>query len=659
MRDRAAQTVSHEPNVFDEQELNVAALPTASNLIAVNPDHGRVSGRLLRRTALLYMALCTLGTLPTVLGASPAWQAFGWGLWLPGGGYLASGGWGWLCFAAAVGVFGLGVMLWFVMGNLVAVPIAWLGAAALAAHRVHGPLPPYAPVLIPGVVATAAMWRAAAVRRRHRAAAALRDRRNGYLPQALAAVAARAAPAPQDPVRELTPDMLAGLRYLYDRTLQPRDQFQGFDIIDQFRESAIRYQLNYIGYALAMAQSHYLPNFRGYLLEAQRNTIEKFLDRRVWSYWRIENALGNLRFNADPIGRDNIMLGGFFNANLALYAAGTGDRRYSNPGALTFRLNSRTAFRHDALTVANAARENYARSPFCLYPCEPSFAFSYCNLLALTGIQINDRVLGTQHAGSIVPEFRRHFENEFFDADGSIIAGRVTRTGMRFHFFDATFTRAAYCYLAHPHFPDIAERTWAMLREERVRFDGDGELDLALSFMDNVDIGNYRRTNAAMYVELLLAGREHGDDEVADAALRGLDRLHGRTDSDGSLRHRGLSNFNNAHVVMGRMMRRHDWRRLVLQGPPLDAFRGPMLVDARYPDVQVACAHSDGEDLSLVLHPGAAAGPQVLALDQLRPHADYRISGAAAPRLTADGRGRATFIVHLTGRTAVHLVPVA
>jgi hypothetical protein len=410
--------------------------------------------------------------------------------------------------------------------------------------------------------------------------------------------------APSVAARELQPDMLAGLRYIYDRALQPIYEFQGFDVIDQFRESAIRYQLNYMGYALAMAQCHYVPNFRGYLQQAQRNIIEKFLDRRVWSYWRIENALGNLRFNADPIGRDNIMLGGFFNANLALYAAGTGDMRYAAPGALTFRLDDRTVFEHDARSVTAAARSNYVASPFCLYPCEPSFAFSYCNLLALTGIQVNDRVFATAYAKSVVPEFRRHFDNEFFDDDGSIIAGRVTRTGMRFHFFDATFTRAAYCYLAHPHFPDIAERTWAMLREERVRFDAAGELDLELSFMDNLDIGNYRRTDAGMYVELLLAGREHGDDEVADAALRGLDRLHGRLHADGSLRYQGLSNFNNAHVVMGRMMRRHDWRSLVIEGPPPEALRGPVLAEAPFPDVQVARARSDGDDLDLVLHPG-------------------------------------------------------
>jgi len=633
----------------------ISALPA----IPANPDRGRVSARLMRRTTGIYAAVCAAGILPTLLGASTAWQAFGWGLWLPGGAFLAAGGWAWLAFLVSVAVFGLGVMLWFVMGNLVAVPVAWLGAAVVGALTVRGPLKPYSVELIPALTAALILWRAIATQRRRRIERATRERRNAYLPRALAGTAARAVMAPSAAARELDRDMLAGLRYVYDRALQPLDEFQGFDVIDQFRESAIRYQLNYLGYALAMAQCHYVPNFRGYLQQAQRNIIEKFLDRRVWSYWRIENALGNLKFNADPIGRDNIMLGGVFNANLALYAAGTGDMRYAAPGALTFRLDERTVFEHDARSVTATARTNYAASPFCLYPCEPSFAFSYCNLLALTGIQVNDRVFATDYARSVVPEFRRHFENEFFDDDGSIIAGRVTRTGMRFHFFDATFTRAAYCYLAHPHFPDIAERTWAMLREERVRFDAAGELDLALSFMDNLDIGNYRRTNAGMYVELLLAGREHGDDEVADAALRGLDRLHGRLHAQGSLRHTGLSNFNNAHVVMGRMMRRHDWRRLVLEGPPPAALRGPVLADAPFADVQVARARSDGADLNLVLYPGETAHrePVHLRIEQLRPCTDYTVTGAATIKLRADDLGNATLPLVLRGRTCLYLAP--
>jgi len=44
---------------------------------------------------------------------------------------------------------------------------------------------------------------------------------------------------------------------------------------------ALRYQLNYTCYALAIAQYVYTPAFTGYLTEAQANTIEKMRDKRV------------------------------------------------------------------------------------------------------------------------------------------------------------------------------------------------------------------------------------------------------------------------------------------------------------------------------------------------------------------------------------------
>ncbi|MGH7293208.1 MAG: hypothetical protein ACREJT_18460, partial [Myxococcota bacterium] len=54
---------------------------------------GPVTASRLRRSAVIYAAVCTLGILPAVLGASPGLQAAGLGLWFPGAGFLASGGW--------------------------------------------------------------------------------------------------------------------------------------------------------------------------------------------------------------------------------------------------------------------------------------------------------------------------------------------------------------------------------------------------------------------------------------------------------------------------------------------------------------------------------------------------------------------------------------
>ena len=70
---------------------------------------------------------------------------------------------------------------------------------------------------------------------------------------------------------------------------------------DQFREGALRYQINHLAYATALYQYTHTPAFSGYLAEAQRNAIQKALDKRVWKYWSLENLWGNLRWNPDPI----------------------------------------------------------------------------------------------------------------------------------------------------------------------------------------------------------------------------------------------------------------------------------------------------------------------------------------------------------------------
>src|SRR5690606_37726555 len=149
-------------------------------------------------------------------------------------------------------------------------------------------------------------------------------------------------------------------------------------------------------------------------------------------------------------------------------------------------------------------------------------------------------------------------------------------------------------------------------REREIHFDDQGELIIDLSgWMDRLDCGNYTFTGPMPYVQLLCAAAEHGDREVAEAALRGLDRHHGRTTEGGVLNY-DVSTFAGALSLMGRLMQRHDWRNLVHSGPPRETFLGPLLSDAAYPHVQVAQAWSDGQDLSLVLYPGSSETRQAL-----------------------------------------------
>jgi Linalool dehydratase/isomerase len=118
-----------------------------------------------------------------------------------------------------------------------------------------------------------------------------------------------------------------------DLALQPHESWQGFFFVrpEQFREGAVRYQLNFISYTAAMYQYSCAPAFTGYAAEAQRNVIAKMLCRPVWSYWAWENAWGNLRWNPDPIINDNVMYSGYLGLMLGLYET---DRPRCAPYAL-------------------------------------------------------------------------------------------------------------------------------------------------------------------------------------------------------------------------------------------------------------------------------------------------------------------------------------
>ena len=52
---------------------------------------GPITAARQRRTWMIYGAMCVLGPLPALIGASPSWQAAGLGLWMPGAGFVAVG----------------------------------------------------------------------------------------------------------------------------------------------------------------------------------------------------------------------------------------------------------------------------------------------------------------------------------------------------------------------------------------------------------------------------------------------------------------------------------------------------------------------------------------------------------------------------------------
>ncbi|MGB1879851.1 MAG: hypothetical protein ACPHTD_03975 [Gammaproteobacteria bacterium] len=633
------------------------ALPGAST--------GPVTAARQRRNLVVYATLLLVGLLPGWLALSPGWQAAGLGLILPGGGFVSWGGAWLLMVPFTLGLMWLACIAWFWAGMVVAPLGVWFGMALLAAGFA-GP-DTWAPAAwvtpaAAGLVLAFFYYKGYQRTLRDRATYA---QRQGFFETSRAEVNERTQSVSEEGARELSPDQLKALRYVYDRALQPIGEYAGYTIIDQFQPAAIRYQINHLGYALAIAQRHYAPNFSGYLGQAQRNLIETYLDPKVWDYWVLESMWGHLNFsNFDPAAKDNVMLTGYLGLQVNGYMNASGDRRYAAPGSLTFRLNERTSYPHSAHTIADSVLQNFDRSDFCLFPCEPNWVYPVCNMYGMSSLAAHDTVFGTQHVQRVLPRWFEYLEREFIDEKASIVGLRSYWTG---HALSIFASEAGFAFFANIFSSALGRRLWAVGRKELgycLATDSEGRPRLtipreAMSFLDTIDVGHYRPGMLFAYAAVAICGREFGDHELAEAALRSMDQDCGLVEEDGVAYYADASGMANAWAVEAKLLGTSDYRNTFTSTPPESTRQGPLLAEASYPNVLVAKAFSpDGESLELVLFPGSGATRQTLGLERLAPGRSYRLADGQGERaMQADARGCLKFDIELTGRLLLTVTP--
>lgn len=640
--------------------MSAVAPPRAPEFTAPLRAFGPLTRSRLRRLGLIYLAIFMLGIGLALVSATPGIQAFGLGLAFPGGGFLhyLAGGAGSVvlhlaCAVLTFGLFLFGLLLWFGTGNQAAPVIVWLGGALAAGVMGHAHTFAGSWLVVSGLAGATA---AAAWFGHHRLLAgklARRERRRAsigtWVPPATA-LDADGCPV----VEELDADDLAALRYALDRALQPVDEFNGFDFIDQFQPSAVRYQINNLGYALSFANYIRLPAMRGYLVDAQRRLIEKKKQHRVWKYWALESLWGNFRHEPNPMARDNVMYSGWYAAQIGLFEAATGDRSCAEPGALTLRTANGTEFVNDFHTLAATLAENERNSEFCLFPCEPNWIYPLCNNQAAIGLRLHDRLHGTHYWSEVETQYRRRLEQEFIDVDGHLVPLRSTRTGLTIPGLQSCSEDAIPAFWMHPLFPDIAARWWEIARSELFR-PTSGGLEL-LPLKPWLDAGNYRFNTAYALGALGMAARELGDDDAVHAIRGAIDELatarHG-----GVLSYPGCSTWTHTFMLNMRLGRANGLSDLVNRERPAAWRDGPYIDEAPYPDVLPARAVSDGAALAAVLYPGADGGRVELALGGLRPDAAYRCEGAMEKNATADAQGRLRIVVELDGRRELRVSP--
>ncbi|MGO9151859.1 linalool dehydratase/isomerase domain-containing protein [Mycobacterium sp.] len=607
---------------------------------------------LLRRAGISGATLAAVAIAASALSKRPGTRALAVGTLAPGAGYVYTRSP--LRFLATLGAFAASLVAWFGSGNIVLPPLLWVAAAFNARKQAARGRTTWngARVAVPAALIGAAAAGTVARRRAFRAA-----QERGHVRAQYLATVPRIDPRPKDTVRnELSTDDLAVLRALLDRSLQPLGEFDGFTKIDQFQTSAIRYQLNFMQWALAMAQLHYAPSFHGYFSAAQRNLIDKLTLPPIWRYWAFEQTWGNLSLDWDPMKRDNIMLSGYLGTMLGAYESNTGDDSYRRSGALPFRLGKRTwPYTHDM--VAAAVHDNMQRSGMTLFPCEPNWIYSACNMTGINTLAMSDRLHGTRFVESIGDRFRRRLREEFITPDGRVTAIRSARLGVTIPMLTSTIADCGLASMLHAFDPDLAQRCWAIARREFIDTTGP-EPAIALRGWDAIDTGNYRKTHLGAFAPVMWAAAEMGDTELYQLLAASLDRQLPPAQAGGTRWYDELSTNMNAMLALARFNPPGGHRALIADGPGAAVLAGPVLEGASYPQVLVASTRTDGTDLHLVLRPGEGPTRAELGVERLVPRARYRLSGTLDDEVVADDRGRLAITVDVAGRTELALTPM-
>jgi hypothetical protein len=639
-----------------------------SPLIPLRPlGIGPVSRKRQRRTRRAFVGLQAVAFLPVILRRSPRAKAVGLGLALPGGGLIFTRRWG--SALTSLLAFAFSAVAWVGAGMTTGPVAVWLGSALLAGRGgTRRSTLRYAEIAVPTAAASIAIGlslRKAVLARKGTAEA---RRRNEYL-AALPIEPSQAAPWVAE---ELTVDELQAARVLIDMGVQPVDEFEGFVWIEQFQPSAVRYQICYLSYALAHLQYCRTPAFQGYMQEAQRNLIKKLLIKRVWRYWALENAWGNLSLDHDPVPRDNIMLTGFMALALGLYGITTGQTDFDEPGSLTFKWDDETEYRYNFEGIAKAVHDNYVDSEFGMFPCEPNWIYSVCNTLGALGLATYDKTHGTRLAEDMMDGFRRGLNEEFTAPDGrcqvirsKFLGWSVPMTSITVEAMVSTFIR--------PIYPGIAARWWEIVRREFVRVDSDGTLHTPPNKFDTVDTGNYQQSELPALAYLMMAAREMGDEEIFHAAWSAIDERYApvprelTSDAEGAGRGSPFPGPTLVYdaspqvfamgIAMGLFGRTDGFYDLVAKGRPQEWVDGPQIASVPYPHVMVARAVTDGKRLDAVFQPGTQGGAFDIALAQLQPGHSYAVTGATTDTVTARADGTAEVTVELRGRLEFNVSP--
>lgn len=454
--------------------------------------------------------------------------------------------------------------------------------------------------------------------------------------------------------KELTQDNLARTRFLLDRALQPLNNFNGFERKDQFQTGALRYQLQFAGYALAFVQHCSTPAFKGYMHQAQSNLIEKLRSPKVWSYWKQEALWGQFKVNANPICRDNIMFTGFTASQMALFAGATGDERFCNDAAFTLTTKNGRIFPANFKTMIDNLDRQHAESSLGLIACEPNWVFPLCNSIGLVGMKRQYSQSRPLEWSSYAERMEQMFRAEFKDRMGNFVTCRSSHLGFAMPHVGGAATKALPSFFLNASLPKLARENWELQRQE-IFGHRDERLNVRLRKFWPIDIGNYKFTRISGLAATAATARELGDEHATAALLSKLDKLYPSTTENGRFHRKHASIWAHSMELIAHVGQVSSLQEIAISQPD---FNAPHLKECPLDVAQVALAKRSESGLEIVLYPTAKENEVEITFAGLKVNSSWQLQcPKRAMRFKANQDGEISCTIPLFDRTELRLVP--
>jgi len=618
---------------------------------------GNVTRARIQRLLVFYILLVSLGSFLFLITNKGHFQAFGLGLILPGGGFFANNLQAlqnevWLNFPTVFSFFLFIISLgfWFGTGNLLAPPLVWVGSALWAAKITRDTVDSHSLVVLLSIVGTILVSIGIIILIRFSLARRQRKNDNAYLLSQQEQIGRILSASGQNAHPEMSLEELQRLRFALDRALQPVDEFNGFEWLDQFQTAAVRYQLNFLGYGIALTRARFTPAFGGYTDQAQINLLDKQAQYRVWRYWSLENFWGNLRFDSDPLKRENIMYTGFVALQMALLEASSGCNDFCHKDRFKLLHPRGKIYGYNDENLIECLEKEYSASGYFLIACEPNWIYPLCNMMGASAILAYDSLRKNTKWRQYSPIFRHYLETEFLDNFGHYVPCRSSLTGMALPSIGGAMPLAMPCFFLNAIAPDLALRQWLLLRRQLF----DKRLQFRRRAFWRIDTGNYGFSRASAYSATALAAAEMGDEDVYNNCIMALEDECPSVQKDGVIHRLKTSVWAHGVEIMARATTKNSFQNLLLHPRKNTGLR---LENVSYPDILIASAHVVKDTLTAVLYPGLKDGVYVVGLAGLKANGRYRTSGAMITGIQANNQGEASVRVQIAGRTVLNVYP--